>query len=113
MAEIAIEKAAKSPFCALLIIAVIAHCTKETKVPRCEQVVSAGCAIQAMQIAALAQGFNGIWRTGVWAEYPLVRDAFGCREQDMIVGFLYLGTRELKASNKVITRDSTPFVSHF
>ncbi|MBF1994148.1 NAD(P)H nitroreductase [Serratia symbiotica] len=113
MDEIAIEKAAKAPFRAPLIIAVIAHCTKETKVPHWEQVVSAGCAVQAMQMAALAQGFNGIWRTGVWAEYPLVRDAFGCREQDMIVGFLYLGTPELKASNKVIAPNSAPFVSHF
>lgn len=62
--EAAIEKATKAPFRAPLIITVIAHCTEETKVPRWEQVVSAGCAVQAMQMAALAQGFNGIWRTG-------------------------------------------------
>lgn len=64
--EAAIEKATKAPFRAPLIITVIAHCTEETKVPRWEQVVSAGCAVQAMQMAALAQGFNGIWRTGAW-----------------------------------------------
>lgn len=61
--EIAIKKAAKASFRAPLIIAVIAHCTKETKVPHWEQVVSAGCAVQALKMAALAQGFNGIWRT--------------------------------------------------
>lgn len=56
---------------------------------------------------------SGAQRTGVWAEYPLVRAAFGCREQDMIFGFLYLGTPKLKASNKVIAPNSAPFVSHF
>ena len=111
--EKAIEKARNAPFRAPLIITVIAHCTEETKVPRWEQVVSAGCAVQAMQMAALAQGFNGIWRTGAWTEHALVREAFGCREQDEIVGFLYLGTPQLKASTKVTPPDSTPFVSYF
>ncbi|WP_338855482.1 NAD(P)H nitroreductase [Serratia marcescens] len=111
--EAAIEKATKAPFRAPLIITVIAHCTEETKVPRWEQVVSAGCAVQAMQMAALAQGFNGIWRTGAWTEHALVREAFGCREQDEIVGFLYLGTPQLKAATKVTPPDSTPFVSYF
>ncbi|SUI86926.1 Putative NAD(P)H nitroreductase ydjA [Serratia quinivorans] len=60
MDEAALEKATKAPFRAPLIITVVAHCTEETKVPRWEQVVSAGCAVQAMQMAALAQGFNGI-----------------------------------------------------
>ncbi len=69
MAEIAIEKASKAPFHAPLIIAVIAHCIKEIKVVHWEPVVSAGSAVQAMQMAALAQGFNGILRTGVWAEW--------------------------------------------
>ncbi|MFC0225813.1 NAD(P)H nitroreductase [Serratia aquatilis] len=109
----AIEKAKQAPFRAPLIITVVAHCSENPKVPRWEQVVSAGCAVQAMQMAALAQGFNGIWRTGVWTEHPLVREAFACREQDEIVGFLYLGTPQLKASTKVVAPDSSPFVSYY
>ena len=35
------------------------------------------------------------------------------REQDEIVGFLYLGTPQLKAATKVTPPDSTPFVSYF
>lgn len=42
-----------------------------------------------------------------------MREAFGCREQDEIVGFLYLGTPQLKAATKVTPPDSTPFVSYF
>ena len=58
--------------------------------------MSAGCAVMAMQMAAVAQGFNGIWRTGPLTESSVVRDGFACGEHDKIVGFLYLGTRSLK-----------------
>ncbi len=106
------EKARKGPLRAPLIITVIAHCNTESKVPHWEQVVSAGCAVMAMQMAAQAQGFNGIWRSGVWTSHPKVRAAFGCRGQDEIVGFLYLGTPELKAA-KVAPLDSAKFISAF
>ncbi|MBK4714217.1 MULTISPECIES: NAD(P)H nitroreductase [Tenebrionibacter/Tenebrionicola group] len=107
------EKARSSPFRAPLIITVVAHCTEHHKVPRWEQVVSAGCAVAAMQMAAVAQGYNGIWRSGPWIDSPSVRSAFGCREQDSIVGFLYLGTPQLKASTTISVPDTTPFVRRF
>ncbi|HAP83765.1 MAG TPA: NAD(P)H nitroreductase, partial [Enterobacteriaceae bacterium] len=44
---------------------------------------------------------------------PQVREAFGCRELDKIVGFLYLGTPQLKASTTISVPDTTPFVSYF
>ena len=96
-----------------MIITVVAHCEASAKVPRWEQVVSAGCAVMAMQMAAVAQGFNGIWRSGPWTDHPQVRAAFGCREQDAIVGFLYLGTPQLKANTTVVAPDSEAFVSYF
>ncbi|WP_053142802.1 NAD(P)H nitroreductase [Erwinia billingiae] len=113
MEEKAIEKAKQSPFRAPMIITVVAHCEENAKVPHWEQVVSAGCAVMAMQMAALAQGFNGIWRSGAWTEHQDVRQAFGCREQDVIVGFLYLGTPQLKSSTTVIPPDTAPFIRYF
>ncbi len=65
--------------------------------------MSAGCAVMAMQMAAIAQGFNGIWRSGALTESAIVREAFECRPQDKIVGFLYLGTPQLKASTTIST----------
>lgn len=109
----AIEKARQAPFRAPMIITVVAHCQVQHKVPRWEQVVSAGCAVMAMQMAAQAQGYNGIWRSGHWTENEHVRQAFGCREQDAIVGFLYLGTPQLKASTTITHPDSESFVSYF
>ncbi|MCE0491478.1 NAD(P)H nitroreductase [Pantoea sp. Mb-10] len=109
----AIEKAAAAPFRAPMIITVVAHCEEHHKVPRWEQLLSAGCAVMAMQMAAAAQGFNGIWRSGPWTDNTRVRNAFGCREQDAIVGFLYLGTPQLKASTTVVAPDTAPFVRYF
>ena len=109
----AIEKAKQSPFRAPMIITVVAHCEEHHKVPQWEQVVSAGCAVMAMQMAAVAQGFNGIWRSGAWTEHQAVREAFDCRQQDAIVGFLYLGTPQLKSSTTVLPPDTTPFVHYF
>ncbi|MFT4272294.1 MAG: NAD(P)H nitroreductase [Pantoea sp.] len=113
MDDKAIEKASSSPFRAPMIITVVARCEEHPKVPRWEQLISAGCAVMAMQMAAAAQGFNGIWRSGPWTDHPQVRDAFGCREQDAIVGFLYLGTPQLKSSTTVLPPDTAEFVSYF
>lgn len=109
----AIEKAKNAPYRAPMIITVVARCEPHPKVPRWEQVVSAGCAVMAMQMAAAAQGFNGIWRSGAWTEDEAVRAAFNCRAEDAIVGFLYLGTPQLKSSTTVLPPDSAPFVSYF
>lgn len=109
----AIEKAKLTPFKAPMIIAVVAHVSQDKKVPAIEQIISAGCALQAMQMAALAQGFNGIWRSGPYTHNELVRRGFKCREQDEIVGFLYLGTPQLKFVNEEPPPDIDPFLSRF
>ncbi len=111
--EKGIEKARNAPFRAPLIITVVARCEDHPNVPRWEQEMSAGCAVMAMQMAALAQGFNGIWRSGALTESPVVRAGFACREQDKIVGFLYLGTPQLKASTTIALPDTAPFVTRF
>jgi len=111
--EKAIEKARNAPFRAPMIIAVVAKCQEHHKVPQWEQEMSAGCAVMAMQMAAVAQGFNGIWRSGALTDSPVVRNGLQCREQDKIVGFLYLGTPQLKASATISVPDTAPFVVQF
>lgn len=111
--EKAVEKARNAPFRAPLVIAVVAKCQDHPKVPKWEQEMSAGCAVMAMQMAAVAQGFNGIWRSGALTDSPAVRDGLQCGEQDKIVGFLYLGTPQLKASSTISVPDTTPFVVRF
>ncbi|MDA8492211.1 NAD(P)H nitroreductase [Kluyvera georgiana] len=110
--EKAIEKARNAPFRAPMIIVAIAKCQDHPKVPKWEQEMSAGCAVMAMQMAAVAQGFNGIWRSGALTDSPVVRAGFNCGEQDKIVGFLYLGTPQLKASTTITPPDTAPFVRY-
>lgn len=62
--EKAVDKARNAPFRAPLIITVVAKCQQNHKVPRWEQEMSAGCAVMAMQMAAVAQGFGGFGVAG-------------------------------------------------
>lgn len=110
--EKAIEKARNAPFRAPMIIIVIAKCQAHPKIPVWEQEMSAGCAVMAMQMAAVAQGFNGIWRSGALIESPIVHAGLGCGELDKVVGFLYLGTPQLKAPTTFALPDTTPFVRY-
>ncbi|NLS14519.1 NAD(P)H nitroreductase [Vibrio sp. SM6] len=89
-----LEKAKHAPFRAPMVITVIAKVKSHPKVPAVEQHWSAACAVEAMQMAAVAQGFQGFWRSGNWMFHPSVREAFGVQGDDEIVGFLYLGTPE-------------------
>ncbi|EMH4161352.1 NAD(P)H nitroreductase [Pluralibacter gergoviae] len=109
----AVEKARSAPFRAPLIITVVAKCQQHHKVPVWEQELSAGCAVMAMQMAAAAQGFNGIWRSGWFTDSPQVREGFNCGELDKIVGFLYLGTPQLKTSTTIAPVDTSTFVVKF
>ena len=110
--EFKIEKAKKMAYRAPMIIVAIMRYKEHEKVPRQEQIATVGCATQNMQMAAQAQGFNGIWRTGSYAINPDVRDAFGLKEQDELVGFLYIGTPDGEMPIKK-PRDLSKFVSYW
>ena len=97
MSEKDIERAPQLPLRAPMVIVAIAKYQDNPKVPWVEQVASTACAVHSMQMAALAQGFNGIWRTGSYAQNDEVKKAFALQEQDEIVGFLYLGTPQAEA----------------
>lgn len=87
-----IERAPKMPKRAPLVVVVAAIHRPHAIVTRLEQQLTAGCAVMAMQMAAVAQGFSGLWRSG-WPMFDRgLHDALGLSEDDQIVGFLYLGT---------------------
>ncbi|MEZ8102039.1 NAD(P)H nitroreductase [Vibrio bivalvicida] len=106
-----IDKLKNAPFRAPMVITVIAKVTEHDKVPALEQYLSAGCAVQAMQMAAVAQGFQGFWRSGKWMFHPEVHQSFDLEEGDEIVGFLYLGTPSCTPM-KVPERDLSKFVEY-
>ena len=60
--------------------------------PEWEQILTAGCAAYALQLAASAQGFDNVWITGMWVNSPLLREAFECSDKDKIIGLMMIGS---------------------
>lgn len=87
-----ITKVAKMPFRAPMIIVISTDYTEHNKVPQQEQLVTAGCCAQAMQMAAYSLGYGAMWRTGTLAYNEMVKQGLAITEDNDIVGFLYLGT---------------------
>ncbi|KGQ70987.1 nitroreductase [Chelonobacter oris] len=95
-----------------MIIAVIAKINTDIpKIPGWEQMLTAGCATYAMQLAANAQGFDNVWVTGPWIDGTELRKMFGCGEHDKVIALLMLGTAEQKLE-KAKTYDLAEYVSY-
>ena len=95
--EAARTKAANAPLRAPLLVIVICRYSEHAKVPHHEQMLSAGCAAHAMLLAAEAQGYAGIWRTGSYVHDATVNAALALADNEQIIGFLYFGSRQGKA----------------
>lgn len=87
-----IAKAKNMPYRAPLIIVISTRFQLHEKVPQQEQLVAAGCAAHAMQMAAFAQGYGAMWRTGELSYIDQVKKSLKIKSTDEIVGFLYIGT---------------------
>lgn len=87
-----IARAPRMPHRAPLVVVVAAKHRPSDLVTPLEQHLTAGCAVMAMQMAAQALGFNGVWRSGWFMADPGLHTDLGLGPDDRIVGFLYLGT---------------------
>ncbi|HSC85466.1 MAG TPA: nitroreductase [Pseudomonas sp.] len=90
----ALDKARAMPLRAPLLVVVIARISAHPKVPEQEQLLAVGCAAQGILLAAHAQGFGAMWRTGELCYDARVRDGLGLEANERIVGFVYLGSVE-------------------
>jgi nitroreductase len=101
-----IAKFKKMPLRAPMILVAIAVTQDHPKVPEVEQVITAGCATQAVIQAAYAMGFGAMWRTGEMAFDPIVKAGLGLQAHEQIVGFIYLGsTKCFRSVEAVPTRE--------
>ncbi len=105
--EAALDKARAMPLRAPLVVVVIARLQDHVKVPKTEQLITAGCAAHAIELAAYAQGIGAVWRTGELSHAPLVTAALGLQAGEEIIAFLYLGTplKEMRDAPKVDTAE--------
>ena len=83
------DKAMRAP----LIVVVAARIDRDRKIPPIEQIASAAAAAQNIMLAAHAQGYGAMWKTGASAYDGGVKQALGLLAQDEIIAFIYLGTR--------------------
>lgn len=95
--EAELDKARSKALRAPLIVTVIVRIREHPKVPPIEQRLSGGCAAYGVLLAAEAMGFSGIWRTGANAFDRNVMNGLGLAEDEEIIGYLYLGSREGRA----------------
>jgi nitroreductase len=110
--QASINRAIQLPLRAPMVIIAITEEVEHDKVPMVEQICSTACAVHAMQMAAVAQGFQGIWRTGSYAQSDNFKKLIGVKPSDEVVGFLYLGTSSLKAMPKPAVA-SADYFSHW
>lgn len=87
-----IKKNQEAPLRAPIVIAVIARLQDHPKVPKVEQLLSAGCAAHGILLAAQALCFGAIWRTGDNCYDPFVKKGLGLADGEEIVGYVYIGS---------------------
>ncbi|WP_241961095.1 nitroreductase family protein [Salinibacterium hongtaonis] len=79
------------PFRAELLIAIVASPTEHPKVREWEQHATAAGAAHLLELALWAAGWGVMWRTGMLTNAPEVRAAHGLRENELLMGWLYVG----------------------
>ncbi len=84
-----------------LAVAVVSRPRPSDKIPRIEQVLSAGAACLSLLNAALAAGWGANWLTG-WASHDraFVAAALGLGEDEAIAGFIHIGTETAAPSDR-------------
>lgn len=92
LADADIDRLRKMPLRAPMIVVAITAFRDDPKVPRDEQVLSTGAAVQNFLVALHAQGYASMWRTGPLAVNRDVCAALGLAAHEEIAGFIYAGT---------------------
>lgn len=86
------------PFRAELLIALVASPVEHEKVPTWEQHATAAGVGHLLELALWQAGWGVMWRTGIFANAPQVRKAHGLAENELLMGWLYVG--DIDASHR-------------
>lgn len=95
-----LEKLSTKALRAPLIIVAICSTQNNDKVPELEQQLSTGCVIHNLGLALFSLGYGSVWRTGKMAFDPFIKQSLGLKDQESIVGYLYVGTPAAEAKSR-------------
>ena len=87
-----LERVKQHPFRAPLLVLALTQFQDHPKVPRFEQTLSTGAAVQNFLLSLQAQGFASMWRSGAVVESNLLKQALNLNADDFISGIIYVGT---------------------
>jgi nitroreductase len=79
------------PLRAPLLIAIVVSYRPSDKVPRWEQVAAAAGVAHTLSLLLDEAGWGVIWRTGHWTRAAKVAKLHGLRENERLLGWLYVG----------------------
>ena len=75
-----------------LVVAVVSSVKPSPKIPKSEQVLSAGAVCMNLLHAAKALGYGAVWLSG-WSSFDRrVLDALGLAPHERIAGYIHIGT---------------------
>lgn len=95
LSEEEFEKHVRKAFRSPVVIAVICSPSDDPRAVREEELAAAQAAVQNMLIAAHALGLGAIWRSGAPMYHPVMNKQFKLREDEEIVGLVYLGIPDM------------------
>lgn len=78
-----------------MIITVATDYKIHPKVPEFEQLLCVGAVTQNLLLALESQGYHTVWRTGDLCNEPAVKSHFGVNDDNLICGFVYVGSSEI------------------
>lgn len=73
------------------VIAIGMHRDEQQSIPEVEEICATACAVQNMWLTASAHRIGCYWSTGGVTFYEEAKPFFGLGENDLLLGFLYIG----------------------
>lgn len=98
--EKSLAKSAAKALRAPMIIVVCLDYKEHPKVPRDEQVLTCGCAMQQMLLAAEALGYGASVLSGLNMYGKVVHQGLGLRSNQEVLGLFYIGTPQKDMPSK-------------
>ena len=82
------------------------------KVPEIEQMLSTAAAAENILLALNALNYSGMWRTGVFALNEKISKYLELKENQKVIGYLYVGTASGK-QKKIPEMETSEFVTQW